>query len=90
MEQLIAEDDDVMYNRPMIWPEIDFAALCRDLRAWKKMTQEEMADYLGVNRRSYRYWEAGTREPGAQATFRLCRILQEYESKKLRKKFEDP
>ncbi|MEW6736625.1 MAG: helix-turn-helix transcriptional regulator [Acidobacteriota bacterium] len=58
------------------------------MRHYKKYTQQEMADLFGVALRNYQKWEAGYTEPNPQAAFHLCRMLQEYESKKLRKRYE--
>lgn len=43
--------------------QIDFATMCRAIRKELDYTQEEMARFLGVASRTYKYWEAGDKEP---------------------------
>ena len=35
----------------------------KELRAEKKLTQQNTADYLGIHLRTYQYYERGQREP---------------------------
>lgn len=78
MEQQI----ELTYNAGMkMPPPINFAELCKELRTRGSYTQQEMADLLEVNIRSYQRWEEGTREPHAQAVVRLL-ALRDYLDKK--------
>lgn len=82
MEQQVVETTDQLYNPAMATqPEIDFAELCKELRHFKKLTQQEMADRLGVSLRNYQRWEAGIGDPNAQAAFRLCQMWHEMRGK---------
>lgn len=81
MEQQITS----AYNQGMqMPPPIDFAELCKDLRIKGMYTQQEMADLLEVNIRTYQRWEEGKREPNAQAVVRLLAI-RDYIHKRLKK-----
>ncbi|WP_297445616.1 helix-turn-helix domain-containing protein [Desulfurobacterium sp.] len=47
----------------------------RKLRKKKNLTQEELAEILGVHPVSYARWESGLREPKAEYVIRLAKIL---------------
>lgn len=51
--------------------KIDFAKLCKETRAAYKLTQQQMADKLGVQARSYQRYEAGEAEPTAQVAVKV-------------------
>lgn len=54
--------------------QINFAALCKDLRNKLGYKQREMAEVLGVTLRRYQSWEAGDFEPTGKAAYRLIAI----------------
>ena len=43
----------------------------KDLRINKKLSQQNMADHLGVAKSTYSYWESGKIEMNNEALFRL-------------------
>lgn len=67
------------YNSEM---QIDFSALCKELRSKGKYSQQEMSDLLEVNLRTYQRWEEGVTEPSAQAVVRLLSLKSHFETKK--------
>lgn len=68
-------------------PKIDFAQLCKQIRAETGRTQKEMAEILGpVNIRTYQRWEEGEVEPSAQAAFKLAQMFYEGKLAALKKK----
>lgn len=58
---------------------VDFARLCKELREKLGYTQDEMARFLGVAKRTYNYWESGSREPSARVAFWLASIMEDLE-----------
>lgn len=54
--------------------EIDFAAICKEVRSSLGLTQSEMSMKLGVTLRGYQRYEAGERAPSASAAFRLAQL----------------
>lgn len=52
MKELADIPDDVLLQR------------IREYRSGKKLTRQEMADRLGINRVTYIYYESGKRQPG--------------------------
>ncbi|MEW6737350.1 MAG: helix-turn-helix transcriptional regulator [Acidobacteriota bacterium] len=77
MEQLV----EVPYSFKILPPSpVNFAELCKELRQELHFTQEEMAKFLGVARRTYNYWESGEREPSAEVAFWLAQMKQKMES----------
>ncbi len=67
------------YNlKPMeLTSKIDFAKVCKEIRAFKKYTQQEMANKLDISLQNYQKWEAGTATPNGQSAFRLAYMQQE-------------
>ena len=49
----------------------------RTLRKSKCLTQKELADMVGVDRRTISAWEKGICEPGFQLLAHLCEIFNE-------------
>ncbi|MBY5034186.1 helix-turn-helix domain-containing protein [Streptococcus gallolyticus] len=45
------------------------------LRKQKKLTQQEVADKLEINRVTYTNWEKGNREPNLENVVKLAHIL---------------
>ena len=76
--QLVAEYNNYNYL-PIMDPQekVDFAILCKELRAAKKYTQQEMADILEVDIRTYKRYEAGERVPGGHQAWTLFNMQQE-------------
>ena len=82
--------DKVAYNGDMkLPPKIDFAELCKELRARGRYTQQEIADLLEVNISTYQRWEQGRRTPCGQAVVNLL-ALRDYLNKKAKKKLSVP
>ena len=80
--ELLANNNNVAYNPFMadltLIPSPDFAKLCKTLRAWKGLTQLEMAEFVGTDVRNYRRYEEGTRVPGGLPAYRLARLEMAY------------
>ena len=45
-------------------------------RKRKKLTQREMADYVGVTESCYAHWEQGRNEPSIDFIIRICKVLE--------------
>ena len=52
-----------------------FSERLRDLRKGKGLTQQELADKVGISRVGYGYWETGTREPNFKKLILLAKYL---------------
>ncbi|MFZ2647283.1 MAG: helix-turn-helix transcriptional regulator [Lactococcus chungangensis] len=52
-----------------------FAERLKFLRKEKKLTQQELADKLGMSRVGYGYWEKGSREPDLKMLLKLSELL---------------
>lgn len=50
-------------------------ARIRSCRQRMGLTQEELAEDLGVSARTVQAWEAGTRNPGLQSQRKLARVF---------------
>jgi len=59
------------------------------IRNKKKISQKEMADYLGVDRKTYKSWEEGTVEIKYSYILKLADILQVEVSELLQEKPSD-
>ena len=51
---------------------VKFAERLRELRMEKKITQQSMADHLGIKLRSYQCYEGGDRRPDYETLFVLA------------------
>lgn len=56
---------------------VNFAELCKNIRAAYKKTQKEMATLLGIKKRTYERYEAGTIQPSGQIAWKLFNMQQE-------------
>ena len=61
----------------MIKYENHFAENLRSLRKSKSWTHENLANRLGVNKRTISAWETGVCEPCIEALIELCNIFDE-------------
>ena len=52
-----------------------FAERLKFLRKKRKLTQQEIADKIGISRVGYGYWEKGTREPSIDNLVELSKLL---------------
>lgn len=52
-----------------------FGKRLREVRKSKKLTQQQIADEIGVNRGSYSNWEKGKREPSFENLVKLADLL---------------
>ena len=52
-----------------------FAERLKELRKEKHLTQQELADKVGISRVGYGYWEKGSREPSLDKLVELAREL---------------
>ena len=52
-----------------------FAERLKELRKEKQLTQQELADKVGISRVGYGYWEKGSREPSLDKLVELDREL---------------
>lgn len=52
--------------------EINFPAICKFIRKTLNVTQEEMAQKLGITISTYGYWEYGRYVPKGEPAFNLC------------------
>lgn len=54
----------------------DLAGSLEALRSRRKMTQKEMAEFIGVPWRTYRNWEKGLRHPTFDNIQRLLTVIK--------------
>lgn len=54
----------------------NFANNLRVLRLQNNLTQQAMADILGINRSTYTKWELGDSEPQISTIIKLTKILK--------------
>lgn len=59
----------------MLTMDMNFPELLRSLRLRKKLTQQQLADRIFVDRSSLAHWEIGRRTPDAVTISRLARCL---------------
>ena len=64
-----------------ILPEIEIKEFCKLLRENLDLTQQEMADKIGVTLRTYQYWENGKWKPRAEQMMKLIKLYYESEKK---------
>lgn len=76
--QLITVPSTIKIPPPV--KEVDFASMCRTIRKELQYTQEEMARFLGVAIRTYKYWESGERAPFPHIVFWLAQMHAELET----------
>ena len=57
--------------------EINFAQNLRMLRKSRKMTQQQLAELVGVDQRTVSAWERNVCEPSYGMLSRLCEIFDE-------------
>ena len=57
--------------------EIRFAENLKNLRLTAKLTQLEVAKYVGVDQRTISAWEKGVCEPSFQSLMLLCELFNE-------------
>lgn len=77
MEQII--DVSLSPKIPPPSTDINFAQMCKDLREELRYTQEEMAKFLNVSKRTYNYWESGDREPAGHIAVWLVEVHRKLE-----------
>lgn len=63
--------NDSMANLPN---PVDFAAMCKSIRKYRKLKQREMAEKLGVILEAYQKYESGDREPSGQQAYILAQM----------------
>lgn len=56
--------------------EVDFSTTLLELRKKLKKTQNEMADFLSISKRTYIAWEHGEHEPNAKTAYWLGKISE--------------
>lgn len=44
----------------------------KELRVERKMSQRQVAEYLGISTRAYSHYEIGDREPSVSLLIKLC------------------
>ncbi|MFI3327480.1 MAG: helix-turn-helix transcriptional regulator [Clostridia bacterium] len=54
--------------------EIELSQRLRKMREYKKLTQQNVADYLGISRPTYTYYETGKTEPNLQTVVKLAQL----------------
>ena len=52
-----------------------FGKRLREVRKTKGLKQQELADILGISRKSYSYWENGKTEPSFESIVKLADLL---------------
>ena len=65
-------------SRPMAWPRLETNPMrnhLRSLRQDRAMTQQALADALGVSRQTVHSIEAGKYDPSLPLAFKIARML---------------
>jgi DNA-binding XRE family transcriptional regulator len=83
MQQLVIVSPSSQIPPP---PSVDFAKLCKEVREWLGYSQEAMASFLNVSKRTYIYWETGVRDPSARVAVWLVSRHQEMLAEQKKKK----
>ena len=55
---------------------MDFATNLRKYRKEKRMSQAELASFLGLSQRTISHYENGSAEPSLQSLYEICTTLQ--------------
>ena len=55
---------------------MDFATNLRKYRKEKRMSQAELASFLGLSQRTISHYENGSAEPSLQSLYEICNTLQ--------------
>lgn len=55
--------------------QIDFSSILKEHRHGLKMTQDQMANLIGIPRGRYSSYEEGRAAPGIEETFRISQVL---------------
>ncbi len=53
-----------------------FSTKLKEIRISNNVTQKQLADFLGINERSYQNYEYGNREPNFDITVKLANYLE--------------
>ena len=48
----------------------------KELRIERKMSQKQVAEYLGISTRAYSHYELGDREPSVSLLIKLCELFE--------------
>lgn len=46
----------------------------KELRLEKNLSQQQVAEYVGVSQRAYSHYEIGDREPSISVLIKLCKL----------------
>lgn len=57
------------------YPPPPFHERLRDLRLHLRLTQQDLADAVGVTQTNISYWESGTHQPKGKHIFKLAEVL---------------
>ncbi len=55
---------------------VQFGKRCKTLRHQKGLTQQQVADALGISRSAYAYYEIGGSEPSLEVLWELIQYFQ--------------
>lgn len=56
--------------------EKELSERLREIRKLKRLTQQDIADYLHVNRSTYTYYETGKTQPSVQTIYKLAKLYK--------------
>jgi len=62
--------------------KVDFGAVCKRVREELTFTQDKMASYLGVPKRTYLSWEYGETQPAGEIAVWLADTYRNIEGQK--------
>lgn len=65
---------------------LDFSDHIKQLRLERKLTQKQMADLIGINVRSYQFWESAKYRPKLDSMLAVIETFGEVSLMKLQKK----
>jgi transcriptional regulator with XRE-family HTH domain len=72
MQSTIADE---IRSRLRVRRDLPAPAQCRALREAAELTQQELADVLGVSKQTVSYWETGARSPRGARLYRYAEAL---------------
>lgn len=72
---LLGISDNVTIDTPVAKPNISFAECLKEARKLSGLSQQAIADKLGISNQAYSRWETGKFEPNLESLKKLAKVL---------------